>query len=252
MQPNENTYFVEDNRSAGLMALAIVGFIALVAAGMYLAVYSARYVPTTISKIGSAAVALSSVFTHGPSGLAVVPGSTSTTTIPFGDSTTTTSTTTTTPPASTGTGATTAGPETTTSTQIGGTTAPAAYFGLPDLAVNITSVGYLTTNSPDSFVAAAVVPNGYRPAVKFTVKNIGTNVAGAWRFSAVIPTTIGFQYQSVAQQPLNPGDSIDYTLGFDQATTGTGETISITANFDNAIAESNSGNDTATALVTVQ
>ena len=59
-----------------------------------------------------------------------------------------------------------------------------------------------------------------------------------------------YTYESQPQQSLNPGDSIDYTLGFDQADAGT-QTISITANYDHAVAESDSGNDSASAQITI-
>lgn len=236
------------SRQAALTALAAVGFLALVAFGIYLAIYSARFVPGAVSGLDSAAVSLASIFSPAAtSSLAVVGGSTSSTTISFGDGTSTATTTTTKPV----TVPTTPGQQTSGTYPIGGTS-PASYFGLPDLAVTVTQVGYLTTATADSFVAASVVPHGYRPAVKFTVKNIGTNVAGAWAFSANIPTSLSNTYQSTTQQSLNPGDSIDYTLGFDQALTGTNEPITIRVNYNNAISESNTANNVITANVTVQ
>jgi hypothetical protein len=51
-------------RHAAINGLAIVGFIALLVAGIALAIYSARFLPKTASRIGAAAVSLSSVFTH--------------------------------------------------------------------------------------------------------------------------------------------------------------------------------------------
>lgn len=251
MQPNQNTTSETSSRDAAMTALAAVGFLALVAFGIYLAVYSARFVPGAISRLDAAAVSLSSIFTPAASStLAVIPGDTSTTTISFGDGATTTTPVTT--PTKPVTIPTQPGSETSGTYPIGGTAPTGGYYGLADLTVSINQVGYLTTNSADSFVAATIVPHGYRPAVKFTVKNIGTNVAGAWRFSATIPTTVGFLYNSNPQQALNPGDSIDFTMGFDQATIGANEPITLKVNYDNAIAESNTGNDTITANVTVQ
>lgn len=257
-----NTYtrvmYPSPARQAATTGLAVVGFIALVALGIWLAIYSARFVPTIANRFGSAAVYLGSVFHKDApsSSLVVVP--TASTTIPFGDveGTTTPSTT-----ATTTEGApitkrsshivkTTAGEKTATTTQIGGTSAP-SLSGLPDLTVQITSIGYLTTTSGDSFVASTTVPKGNRPAIKFTVKNIGSNVMSSWRFTASIPTQTAYLYQSQMQQALNPGDSIDYTLGFDQATAGSNKSISIVVNPDHAVAESNTGNNTATAVVTI-
>lgn len=253
MNTDQNT--PNQNRQAALNGLAIVGFVALVGAGMWLAVYSARFVPIAVSRLGAAAVSLTSLFTPAPGpSLSVVTGAT--TTIPFGNGTSTpvaiaTSTT----PAKTPSNPTpvtpTAGPEASSTTQLGGTPTTPTLYGLPDFVVNITAVGYLSTTSADSFIVATSVPNGARPAVRFSIKNIGTNVAGAWRFSASIPTQTAYIYQSAPQQSLNPGDHIDYTMGFDQANPGANQTISITANFDHAVTESNTNNNSASATITI-
>ena len=229
--------------------LAIAGFIALVGAGMWLAIYAARFAPTVVNGAGSAAVYLGSLFTPAPR-LSVVSTSTAPTTIYFGEASSTISRS----AVSTiipGSKKTIAGNGTSGTYQIGGVTSTPALYGFSDLTVNITAVGYLTTASTDSFVAASAVPAGSRPAVTFTIKNIGTNATGSWRFSASIPTQTAYIYQSLPQQSLLPGDSIDYTLGFDQANKGTGQTISITANFDHAVSESNTNNNSASAQVTI-
>jgi hypothetical protein len=136
---------------------------------------------------------------------------------------------------------------------MGSTTTSAApsLFGFPDLVVSIKDIGYLATSSAESFVASSTVPFGSRPAVVFTIKNVGTNATGAWRFSASIPTQTAYIYQSQLQPPLNPGDSIDYTLGFDQANKGANKMISITANFDRTITESNPDNNSASTNITI-
>lgn len=243
---------------AAVRGLAVVGFVALVALGIWLAIYSSRFVPAAVGRLGSAAVYVGSLFVSSPSsGLAVVP--TASTTIPFGGI----GAASTTPAAATSTAATSKRPTAkpakpvvpaagnqTSETYPLGTAAPALY-GLPDLAVTIGAVGYLTSSSTNSFVAATTVPQGAIPAVKFTVKNIGTNVAEPWRFSAAIPTATNYLYQSIPQQSLNPGDYIDFTLGFSQPTPGANRTITITANYDHAIPESNTENDTATAELTI-
>lgn len=242
-------------RKVVIETFAVIGFITIMATSLWLAIYSTRFVPTVVTRIGSAVVYLGSVFTPTPHpSLSVV--STATTT-PFGEASSTLSTasTTLTTPATTVTTPsknipTVAGTKTNTTYQIGSST-PAVPHGLPDFVVQINAVGYLATTSADSFVASSTVPNGSRPAVTFTIKNIGTGVSGPWRFSASIPTETAFIYQSQPQQPLSPGDSIDYTLGFDQANRGAGKLISITANFDHAVAESNPDNNSASAQITI-
>lgn len=236
-----------NHRQTAIHTLAIVGFVALIGASMWLAVYSTRYVPGVVNRLGAAAVFLGSVFVPAPApALSVVPTPTASTTIPFGEAATTSSAKT---PAKKIVP--TAGQKTDTTYQISGTTTPAVLSGLPDLTVTINAVGYLATTSADSFVASSTVPAGSRPAVNFTIRNIGSNVAGAWRFSASIPTQTSYIYQSQPQQPLNPGDSIEYTLGFDQAIAGADKEISITANFDHAITETSTNNNSASAKVTI-
>lgn len=251
-----NTPEITTPRTTALYALATVGFITLIGGSLWLAAYSTRFVPGVVGRIGTAAVYLGSVFTPAPEpSLAVVPTATSTV-ISFGteaSSTISTSTIASKPvtqtpekpaPKVTGT-------ETSGTYPINGTSTPSTPSGLPDFIVIIKAVGYLATTSADSFVASSTVPVGGRAAVSFSIKNVGTNVGGAWRFSASIPTQTAYIFESPSQQALNPGDSIDYTLGFDQANKGADQTISITANFDHAVPESNPDNNSASAKITV-
>ncbi|MHB1162933.1 MAG: CARDB domain-containing protein [Minisyncoccota bacterium] len=251
--------FPENNptRQAAINGLAVTGFIVLIVLGVWLAVYSTRFVPDVANRVGTAAAYLGSVFVPAPTPtptLSVVPNASTTISFDTESAASSTEATSTTPVVAPKPSpkpvATTAGKEATSSYLMSGTVAP-VYSGLPDLIVTINAVGYLATSSADSFVASGTVPTGSRPAVSFTIKNIGTNVAGAWRFSASIPTQTAYVYASQPQQSLNPGDSIDYTLGFDQATAGANKMISITANSDHAIAESNSNNDSASATITI-
>lgn len=251
-----NSPEINTSRPALVHALAIVGFITLVGGSMWLAVYSTRFVPSIVSRIGTAAVYLGSVFTpENEPTLSVIetpilPFTEATSTQPVTIATTTPGKVTVTPPVKQVIPK-TAGPETSGSYLINGTTTPTSLSGLPDFIVVIKDVGYLATSSASSFVASTTVPAGGRPAVSFSIKNVGTNVSGAWRFSASIPTQSAYIFQSQLQQPLNPGDSIDYTLGFDQATRGTDKMISITANFDHLVAETNTENNSAATKITI-
>jgi len=79
----------------------------------------------------------------------------------------------------------------------------APLYGLPDLRVTISSVTSLSSVQG-------------RTSVQFVVENIGTNkVAHGWSFNALLPLTPSYTYQSSAQQALNPGDKIAYTLTYD-------------------------------------
>lgn len=241
------------NRATMTNILAVVGFVALIGASMWLAVYSTRFVPGVVSRLGSAAVYLGSVFI--PSSeptLSVVPTPVASVTIPFGDAIPAVAETPKKPATPIKQIAPTAGQKTTNTYQISGAaTMPTTLSGLSDLIVTINAVGYLTTSSPDSFVASSTVPAGGRAAVNFTIKNIGTNVVSPWRFSATIPTQSSYLYYSQPQQLLAPGDSIDYTLGFDQAYRGADQMVSVTANFDHMAAESNFNNNSASTKITI-
>lgn len=255
MQPTVTTPETSKTRQAAITGLAVVGFIALILFGIGLGVYSARFVPAVANTLGSAAVYLGSVFTPGSnndSGISVVPSdNTASTTISFGTSSSTLPVATTTEPKPvpkpkpTGTG-TTPGEVTTTTYTTGSTIDP---NGTPDLAVNIASLGYQTTSSSDSFVASSSVPSGKRPTVKFTVKNVGTNWSGVWRFTATAPTVSS--YDSGSQISLAPGDSIDFWLSYDP-TSGSSFPISITVNPDHTVRDTHTQNDTASATLTLQ
>jgi hypothetical protein len=77
-------------------------------------------------------------------------------------------------------------------------------YGLADLAVTITSVNSLSSVQG-------------RNVIQFTVVNGGTNVArSGWTFNASLPYQGStYTYQSAPQQALYPGDSIAFTLTYD-------------------------------------
>lgn len=242
-------------QQTAINGLAVVGFVALVAGGIWLAIYSTRFVPEVIGRVGAAAVYLGSVIIPAEPSLSAVSTTTTptaSTTISFGETNLATDATGTPPiPPPPKQTSPTAGDRTGSAYQIGGPATTSVLSGLPDFVVNIDAIGYLTAASADSFVASSTVPSGSRPAVKFTIKNIGTNKSGEWRFSASIPTQSSYIYFSPFQQSLSPGERIEYTLGFDQPIAGANKTISIMANFDSAIGESNTNNNSASANLTI-
>jgi len=250
------------SRKAAATGLMIVGFIALMVLGIWLAVALARYVPNAVTYLGT-------VFTPAtttPASVAVIPfssdnpsgpdaGASVASTTPVATSTSSTIASTTTAETTTTKAPVTYKTVITTYPVSGSTRVVASttgyYYGLPDLTVKIVAVGYLTSNSPESFIVSSTVPVGMQPAVEFIVTNIGTNVAPVSRFFAFIPTKTAQRYESASQQALNPGANIQYTLGFTEAERGTDQIISVTTNFDGAIAESNTNNNTATAKITI-
>ncbi len=245
LTPNPGT------RESARNGLAIVGFVALVALGMWLAVYSARFVPAAVDHLGAAAVYLSSAFSPSPRpSLSVVPDATSTVESALSSSSTTAAA-----PQTSRTPATPhypvpqPGRETSTTTTISGATPTGTYYGLPDLAVTIDRIGYLATTSAESFVASSTVPHGSRPAIVFTVKNVGTNISQPWNFTAKIPTQTAYVYTAPTQQVLRPGESIQFTLGFDEANAGAKQSISIHLNPGGS--DATTANNDASAMLTI-
>jgi len=246
--------FVRQNFINGL---AVVGFVALIVAGIALAIYVSRFAPQTIARLNSATVTLSQLFSSPSSpSISIVPNAS--TTIPFSNVSSTTKSSTSTRkthiptiPAKTHIAS---GARTNHVYQINSSSTPAhlpIFHGLPNLVVQIIATGYLTSTSTDSFVATTTIPHGARVAVKFTIKNTGTNIAVPWKFSATIPTQTNYVFVSPLQQPLNPNDHIDYVLGFDQAISGTDKMISINVDSTHTVAESNEKDNSAFAKVTI-
>lgn len=83
-----------------------------------------------------------------------------------------------------------------------------------DLTANILETGYINKETL-AFVAAKEVKPDQRAAIRFEIVNIGSKRASDWTFAAVLPTFPGYIFQSNTQQTLNPGDRVQFTLGFD-------------------------------------
>jgi hypothetical protein len=232
------------SRRAAVNGLAVVGFIALLFIGVTLAIYAARYLPDSLSRLGAANVYFASFFSddEGDNELEVVPGDS----VPFedgrndeGEATTTPAVATTTSP--TPTEPTTPRPTTPVITVVPVPGTQPTPYGKADLSIRLLEVGYLRTSSTDSFVKASRVPEGERAAFRFRVTNIGTNNTGTWEFEAELPTSPRYTYKSRSQSSLAPSQYADYTLGYDRARDGENRvTIEIDSDRDvDEISESN-------------
>ncbi|KND51674.1 MAG: hypothetical protein ABA06_00240 [Parcubacteria bacterium C7867-001] len=244
----------QGTRRAMVNGLAVVGFVALIFAGMTLAIYSARYIPQAVTRLATASVYFSSVFSPASTNeLTVVPSKDDEGSSVVATSTDTTPTT----PSTGGTPAAvtpSAGPRTTGTYVVGGGTAvpqQGTLYGLSDLSVNIVAVGYLANQTDTtSFVASKTVPDGKRGAVRFTVTNVGTNTTGGWDFDATLPTSPSYTFSSPTQAALLPGEHIDFTLGFDRGRTGT-RTIDISIDPDKKIVETSENNNSGSIAIEI-
>lgn len=251
MEPVTTTIHHGRRKGAAITALAVVGFITLVFIGIALAIYAARYIPTAVSRVGSAAVYLSEVLIPGNDNneLEVVPGDT----FPIEEGETIATSTepvaTTTP--GTGTGVTpTPGQETTTVVQVP-VTVPVSPYGKSDLVATITGVGYCTSSDTGSFRTASRVPDGERGGVRFVIRNAGTNVTGAWEFEVELPTSPSYTYDSARQSSLNPNDSKVFTLCFDRPRDGD-RSIRVTVDQDDDVDESNENNNSDSKSIEIE
>lgn len=257
---NNNTYNFPVRQTA-VNGLAIVGFVALIVVGISLAIYSTRFVPGVVSRVGGAAVYLGSVFNPTPApALTVVPTQTASSTIFFGTSSSTVSTSTTTTTTNVITTQvspskiipTTLGPTSGSYPPVRGTpttNVAVTPYGLSDLTVSVDAVGYLMSGSDTStFFIGSPVPSGKLPAVMVTVSNLGTNWTGTWSMNASFPSTAN-TFNSL--DSIAPGGSNSYILSADRANTGIGQPVTITVDSDNTVTEIHENNNTASVNLNV-
>ncbi len=252
--PRPDTRTQNPSRRAALNALALVGFIALIIIGIMLAVYAVRYVPKLVSDLG-ASVSLSSLFHDGGDQNAALEVVTSTSTLPIIGAVPATTTASADSGKDAGTSASSPAGAGTVSTYTVTTVtqAPAAPYGDPDLYVAITGVGYLRDDGEtDTFVSSNRIPDNRDGAVKFTVTNTGTNVTGRWKFEVDIPSSPSQTFTSPYQDSLKPGDSIDFVLGFEDGREGDNRKITVTADPDDKIDESNERNNDASRTIDIE
>lgn len=248
------TQTTSPTRRVAVNALAIVGFVVLIILGMALAVYAATFVPKAVTRLGGAAVYLSSLFVPAetPAKLEVVAP---VAVVPFPDSPdagiATTSPVTPVSPAITPAAIT--GPKTTTAYVVGTAPSSTNLTGFSDLQATIDAVGYLSNGSDEaSFVKSSTIPRELWGAVKFTVRNAGTNISGTYTLDVSVPTSRTYTLHSAAQDSLAPGGIIQYTVRFERGNVGTDREVTVTIDPDNRVHEINESNNSASASVEIK
>lgn len=103
--------------------------------------------------------------------------------------------------------------------------------GQVDLSVRIIDTGIIDTK--DLFIPSKEIGATQNGAIKFSVTNIGSKTSDNWTFNVVLPTYPMHIFHSTGQKALQPGDRIDFTLGFDQLNARLSEGV-ITVNVDPA------------------
>lgn len=116
--------------------------------------------------------------------------------------------------------------------------------GTVDLATKIVAVGHLTTSG--NFVKGANIDNDVRGAFQFEVMNLGTKTSDKWDFAAKL--TGGQTYKSPTQLPLKPQERAVFTLGYDNVGDDGISMIGVTIQSDE---DTNPANDSFTWAVSV-
>jgi uncharacterized cupredoxin-like copper-binding protein len=123
------------------------------------------------------------------------------------------------------------------------------YYGKADLAVRVLQVGRLNTATNQIF-SQTTFSYGDTVGVKFEVRNDGdAATTGYWNFTAALPSLSNPSYTSPSQVSLRPGESIQFTLGFNNLTNQRSSLITINVDPANTVVESNEGNNMTTSSI---
>ncbi len=88
------------------------------------------------------------------------------------------------------------------------------YYGKPDLEISLIGTGIIDPASRQ-FMSTNYAGFNDEIAIKFQVKNIGTNITGPWKLRINTPSRTTPYYDSDYQQSIKPGDRIIFTTTFD-------------------------------------
>ena len=120
--------------------------------------------------------------------------------------------------------------------------------GNADLVARILEIGIIDKTS-NTFVSTNVLRKTDRIAVRFEVENIGYRATGDWRFNAALPTYPFYIFSSDGQQSLNPGDKIEFTLGFDKIEKAQDNTVVVNVDPASSINELSEDNNIVKTVI---
>ncbi len=122
------------------------------------------------------------------------------------------------------------------------------YYGKADLAVRVLSVGTLSQGS-NIIIPKNQFTYNELVGVRFEVRNDGSAMTGPWNFTASLPSISNPTYTSPTQNSLRPGDSIQFTLGFNIQTNQSSGTININVDPNNLVSEDNESNNYTSSVI---
>ncbi len=127
--------------------------------------------------------------------------------------------------------------------------------GYVDLTARVIEVG-IVDKTTGVFTASSTpsrIPFGARVAIRFAVENIGTKRAPQFSFNAVLPTLPSHIFSSpTIQQELNPGDRIEFTVGFDSFVDADSGEITLNIDPSGRIMEPNKENNIVKYTINVR
>ena len=116
-----------------------------------------------------------------------------------------------------------------------------------DLSVTITNVGTMDRNTGQFYYTNSSSFSRYdKVAVQFEVRNLGGASSGNWTFTGNLPSSSQSSYSSNTQNSLAPGQTMSFTLGFDNPNVGS-QSFSIQLYPQGT--DSNSGNNYASRSI---
>jgi len=116
------------------------------------------------------------------------------------------------------------------------------YYGNPDLQVTLLGTGIIDPITKQ-FVSSNYAGSADEIAIKFAVKNVGTNVSGAWKLRINTPSRTTPYYDSASQASIKPNDMIVYTTAFKNPINTGLNTAYITADPLNSVTEMSEANN---------
>ncbi len=125
-----------------------------------------------------------------------------------------------------------------------------AYYGKSDLEVTLVSTGIIDPASKQ-FMQTNYAGFNDEIAIKFEVKNVGTNVSGEWKLRINSPSRTTPYYDSEYQASIKPGDRIAFTTSFDSPSNTGVNTAYITADPLNMIDENSESNNQITVPIKI-
>lgn len=116
------------------------------------------------------------------------------------------------------------------------------YSGLPDLQISFIGTGIIDL-ATGQYVPTSYAGYNDEIAIKFEVKNIGTNVTGAWKLRINSPSRTTPIYDSSEQVSIKPGDKMVFTASFNSPINTGVNTAYITADPLNQVVENSDSNN---------